>query len=135
VKYKRVFLCGGIHGHADDFCQHWRHIARVQLEDLGYLVHDPLAFHDARGRDLSFGQIRRMVESDMNGVDWCDSLLLKADGAGLGSGGELYRAFEQGKYIVTWGKPSPTATYRSTVLFPGLYESVEHYRGLAKEAA
>jgi hypothetical protein len=131
----RVFLCGGIHGLADEECQHWRHVAQVKLEGLGYLVHNPLQHFDARGRDLSFGQIRRMVESDENGVDWCDTLLLKAEGAGLGSGGELYRAFVQRKYIVAWGRPSPTATYRATVLFPGLYEALEHYRELRERAA
>lgn len=135
MKYKRVFLCGGIHGHDDEFCLRWRHAAQVKLEGMGYLVHNPLQFHDARGRDFTFGQIRRMVESDENGVDWCDTLLLRADGAGLGSGGELYRAFQQRKYIVTFGKPSPTAIYRSTVLFPSMYEALEHYHELTKAVA
>lgn len=130
-----VFLCGGIHGHPDEVCKQWRHIAQVQLEALGCRVHNPLAFHDARGRDLSFGQIRRMVESDYNGVDWSDTILCKADGAGIGSGGELYRAYHAGKYIVVWGNASPSALYYATVVLPGLYEAVEHIRALREQAA
>jgi hypothetical protein len=126
---KRVYLAGGLHGKSDEFVA-WFHIAQVGLESMGYLVHNPLKFHDMRGREPSFGQIRRMVESDHNGVDWADTILCRPEGAGIGTGGEVYRAFKDRKYIVMWGPCSPSALYYATVTFPLLWDATEHLRSL-----
>ena len=134
MNLNRVYLAGGLHGKSDlDVA--WFHIAQVGLEGMGYLVHNPLKYHDMRGREPSFGQIRRMVESDHNGVDWSDVLLCRPEGAGIGTGGEVYRAFKANKYIVMWGDCSPSALYYATVTFPMLWDATEHLRKLRAEAA
>jgi hypothetical protein len=131
-----VYLAGGIHGKTDDECRTWRHVARVRLESWGYYVHDPLD-RDVRGRDLTFGQQRRVCEADENAVQWCHILLVNAVGAGLGTGAELRDAFKARKYIVGF-QPAPVSPwlgYQATVVLPGLYEALEHLRNLKERAA